>query len=338
MKIQQLFESFEQERSSSKSFQEFKNNKQKWFNPKDFNLKDRVNRINESNDLRHIYGHLFQVTKQSEFDSEFEKNPAVVVNIGIDLKQDESLWHLIDVEKTGNLGFRCYNGAVLRFGKQRAEIKMICTNPKKRNATSVQTGNNGQNPTEMNLIGMAQNNYYSNHVGIFQQSNIRMIDRKTVKKIVLDDDDDDVKKCWICLEEESEDKPFAMDICKCSQNMTRHVDCLIEWLSKKCERSKMGFITFYDFSRMVCDICKDQFPSVIQYKDKKKMFIDFDPSKINHPYMVINVYKVDDNMLKGVALVEYKKDGVSQSRRVNKNPNVITFGRNEKNDINFKGS
>lgn len=90
---------------------------------------------------------------------------------------------------------------------------------------------------------------------------------------------------------------------------------------------------------MVCDLCKDQFPSVIQYKDKKKMFIDFDPNKINHPFMVLNVYKIDDNSLKGVAVAEFKKGGgTDQARRFNKNPNVITYGRNEKNDINFKGS
>ena len=68
------------------------------------------------------------------------------------------------------------------------------------------------------------------------------------------------------------------------------------------------------------------------------MFIDFDPAKINHPFMVLNVYKIDDNTLKGVAVVEFKKGGTDQARRVNKNPNIITYGRNEKNDINFKGN
>lgn len=264
----------------------------------------------------------------SDFDNKFEENPAVLLNLSEEQKQDESLWHLIDSEKSGSLGFKLYNGAVLRFGKQRVEVKMLRTGGKSRKVVV----ENGSSSPE-NLMMMANNNYYSNQI---RSNEDRLVMDIEAPKHNHDDSDDD-KKCWICLEDESEDRPFAKNICKCSGNMTRHVDCLIEWLSKKCERSKMGFITFYDFSRMVCDICKTQFPSVIQYKDKKKMFIDFDPSKINHPFMVLNVYKIDDNSLKGVAVVEYKKGGQDQARRTNKNPNVITYGRNEKNDINFKG-
>lgn len=192
----------------------------------------------------------------------------------------------------------------------------------------------GQNSPE-NLMLMANNNYYSNQIQDYQDRLVVDVGPQENDKSAGSDEEDN--KCWICLEDESSERPFAKNLCKCAKTMSRHVDCLIEWLSKKCERSKMGFITFYDFSRMVCDICKTQFPSVIQYKDKKKMFIDFDPNKINHPFMVLNVYKVDDNTLKGVAVVEFKKGGEDQVRRVNKNPNVITYGRNEKNDINFKG-
>lgn len=214
---------------------------------------------------------------------------------------------------------------------------MLRAGSKKTNVTVT----SGQ--AEENLMLMANNNYYSNQIGSYQDRLVINVEETPEQKLANqnhnhdDDDEDDEKKCWICLEGDSPDRPFVQNICKCSKNMTRHVDCLIEWLSKKCERAKMGFITFYDFSRMVCDICKDQFPSVIQYKDKKKMFIDFDPAKINHPFMVLNVYKIDDNTLKGVAVVEFKKGGTDQARRVNKNPNVITYGRNEKNDINFKG-
>jgi len=265
----------------------------------------------------------------SHFDSLFESHPAIILNISSEAKQDESLWHLIDTEKSGSLGFRLYNGAVLRFGKQRVEVKMLRSGSKSK---SVEVAN-GESPE--NLMLMANNNYYSNQIGSYQERLVVNVEDQPENLINESQDQD--KKCWICLEGESPDKPFAKNICKCTGNMTRHVDCLIEWLSKKCERSKMGFITFYDFSRMVCDICKDQFPSVIQYKDKKKMFIDFDPSKINHPFMVLNVYKIDDNTLKGVAVVEFKKGGPDQARRVNKNPNIITYGRNEKNDINFKG-
>ena len=239
---------------------------------------------------------------------------------------------MIDTEKSGSLGFRLHNGAVLRFGKQRVEVKMLKANRSNKKINL----NNGQNPGD-NLMLMANNNYYSNQIRSYQDRHVINVEESSQQNI-QENNDDDEKKCWICLEGETPDRPFAKNICKCSKNMTRHVDCLIEWLSKKCERSKMGFITFYDFSRMVCDLCKDQFPSVIQYKDKKKMFIDFDPAKINHPFMVLNVYKIDDNTLKGVAVVEFKKGGTDQARRVNKNPNIITYGRNEKNDINFKGN
>lgn len=252
------------------------------------------------------------------------------MNLSQEEKQDESLWHLIDSEKSGSLGFRLHNGAVLRFGKQRVEVKMLRAEGKSKIVT---VGNNQNSPE--NLMLMANNNYYSNQIGTYQERLVVNVNANPEEPV--DESEDSDRKCWICLEDETEDRPFVKNICKCSKNMTRHVDCLIEWLSKKCERSKMGFITFYDFSRMVCDICKDQFPSVIQYKDKKKMFIDFDPQKISHPFMVLNVYKIDDNTLKGVAVVEFKKGGPDQARRVNKNPNVITYGRNEKNDINFKG-
>ena len=301
-------------------------------------MKDRSSKIGTTTDLREIYGKLYHTSKMSEFDNEFEKNPAVIFNIGNDNIQDESLWHLIDPEKSGPLGFRLYLGAVLRFGKQRAEVKMISTTGTKKG----RSGNTRQ--THDDLMDMDYNNYYSDNEHAFQANDVNggaQIDPDQVINIrgslTKRDEDGEEKKCWICLEGESSERPFAMNICKCSKNMTKHVDCLIEWVSKKCERSKMGFITFYDFSRMVCEICKDQFPSIIEYKDKKKMFIDFDPTKINHPFMVLNIYKIDNNILKGVAVVEFRKSD-NENQRANKNPKVITFGRNEKNDINFKGT
>lgn len=327
-----MFESHKKQREQTKNYKKFISKESRNFKPHEFQLKPRNDKLNNLNNLRTIYGKLFQNSKLSDFDKKFEEHPGIIINISEETKQDESLWHLIDAEKSGSLGFRLHNGAVLRFGKQRVEVKMLRAGGKK---TSVSVS--GQE--EENLMLLANNNYYSNQIGSYQDRLVVNVD-ENIQNMAQNhnhDDDDDDKKCWICLEGDSPDRPFAQNICKCSGNMTRHVDCLIEWLSKKCERSKMGFITFYDFSRMVCDICKDQFPSVIQYKDKKKMFIDFDPQKINHPFMVLNVYKIDDNTLKGVAVVEFKKGGIDQARRVNKNPNVITYGRNEKNDINFKG-
>lgn len=330
LRIQHLVESHKKSRGGSKSYQKFIANRSFQFKPGDFQLRPRNELITDQNNLRDIYGNLFQTSRVSEFDSLYESHPGVILNISSELKQDESLWHLIDAEKSGSLGFRLHNGAVLRFGKQRVEVKMLRAGGKSR---SVQVARReGQSE---NLMLMANNNYYSNQIRSYQERQVIKVEDHAHDEDDHDEDDD--RKCWICLEGESENRPFAKNICKCSKNMTRHVDCLIEWLSKKCERSKMGFITFYDFSRMVCDICKDQFPSVIQYKDKKKMFIDFDPNQIQHPFMVLNVYKIDDNSLKGVAVAEFKRGGTDQARRVNKNPNVITYGRNEKNDINFKG-
>jgi hypothetical protein len=326
-----LFESQEKARANSKSFQTMKNTPGKFFISKEFKLDSRLDRINKMNNLRNIYGNLFSNGKVGEFDSQFESDSGVVVNIGEDLKQDDSLWHLIDPEKMGPMGMRLHNGAVFRFGKQRVEIKMVSGKPM----------SNSVSP-EIDLVGLAQNNYYSNNVYNQEPSNLMNFDPNSQIRLsnanANANAENEDNKCWICLEEETRDKPFAKNICKCSNGMSRHVDCLVEWLSKKCERSKMGFITFYDFSKMVCDICKDQFPSVIQYKDKKKMFIDFDPSKMTNPFMVLNIYKIDDNTLKGVAVVEFKKgESEDQARRANKNPNIVTFGRNEKNDLNFKG-
>jgi hypothetical protein len=320
-------------RSKAKNYQNFVADKTKNFDPKNFDLKPRINKITDSNNLRNIYGNLFQGSKVSDFDNKFEENPGIILNLNQEIKQDESLWHLIDSEKSGSLGFKLYNGAVMRFGKQRVEVKMLRTGGKNKTVRV----EDGQNSPE-NLMLMANNNYYSNQIQSYQQRLVVDVGPRASKvNNNNQSDEEEDNKCWICLEDESSERPFAQNLCKCAKTMSRHVDCLIEWLSKKCERSKMGFITFYDFSRMVCDICKTQFPSVIQYKDKKKMFIDFDPKNINHPFMVLNVYKVDDNTLKGVAVVEFKKPDQDQTRRANKNPNIITYGRNEKNDINFKG-
>ena len=261
----------------------------------------------------------------------------MILNLSRDEKQNESLWHIVDKEQTGELGLRLHEGAVLRFGKQRVEVKMISTPGIKRKrveaikrqmASGMARGDLLALEEQNNLINMCNNNYYSNHVFKPQV--------EKVKEWVVDDDDEEEKKCWICLEGETEDNPFAKNLCKCSRSQTRHVDCLVQWLSKKCERTKMGFITFFDFSKMVCDICKDQFPSVIQYKDKKKMFIDFDPSKIKHSFLVLNIYRIDDNRLKGVALLEFRRS--PEQIKQKKDPKVITFGRNDKNDINFKGA
>lgn len=72
--------------------------------------------------------------------------------------------------------------------------------------------------------------------------------------------------CRICLDYETIDNEFEKDVCHCSAKMPAHIDCLLKWMSKKCQKTAGDKAILFDFQELICDICKKELPSTIRRK------------------------------------------------------------------------
>lgn len=135
-------------------------------------------------------------------------------------------------------------------------------------------------------------------------------------------------KCRVCLEDESPARPFARNLCKCSENMSMHFDCLFRWVSKKCEKTKKAGITFFKVSDISCEICKEKYPPRVSFKGREVPLLNISPPS-NQNYLIFSIYELEKDQICMLALIELKSELPEQ---------VVNIGRNDKNEIYFKDS
>lgn len=130
--------------------------------------------------------------------------------------------------------------------------------------------------------------------------------------------------CRICLEPETESSPFEGDICFCSSRMPAHVDCIIKWMNKKCEKWNRNGVAYYDLSSLNCDICKQKYPKTISQNGQERQIIDV---KYNNStsYTIIEILENDTDCVTGYYVLNMPSD----DRR-------FLIGRHEQNDISFR--
>ena len=131
-----------------------------------------------------------------------------------------------------------------------------------------------------------------------------------------------IQSCRICLEPETVNNPFDRNLCLCSQNLPAHFICLVKWLRKKIEQKKVGNTTFYDSEKLICDICKTPYQSVINFQGNKINLLNAFPEPSNDGVLIelIGLNGVD---IKGIYLIEWSRNSRDS----------ITIGRTSKNTI-----
>ena len=133
--------------------------------------------------------------------------------------------------------------------------------------------------------------------------------------------------CRICLEKETEKKPFEPLICKCSAKMPAHIDCLIKWIKKKCEIKKNDdCIFYYDLENLKCEVCMQKYPKYFLLDGEKINFLEFDFNE-KKDYLSIDVLEKKNNDLKGKYIIlPYLKN------------KTFSIGRNTESSIHFEES
>lgn len=209
--------------------------------------------------------------------------------------QHFNIWTVHEDKKTLK-GFPLKSGQIFRFGRQVVEVHKIFL-----------LGKSFEDDTPQNIIGGydgAQNNDESLKNG------------------------NDVK-CRICLDDESSDRPFAHNICKCQDSLSIHIDCLLHWTTKRAEKTSKNGVIFYKTSDISCEICKTPYPSKLPFRGKEVPILNI-PRPKDTSYLWLHLYDLSKHQINSIAIIELKDSFVSEQ--------VITVGRSDKNNLFLRDS
>ena len=131
--------------------------------------------------------------------------------------------------------------------------------------------------------------------------------------------------CRICLEPETTDLPFEENLCACSRKMPAHVECIIAWMNRKCEKWNRNGVSFYDLALLFCDICKLKYPRSIKLNNVNRQILDIRFTK-NTPYAIIESYENESEVVNGYYILEMAKD---QDKK-------FFIGRHDQNQLTFR--
>ena len=85
-------------------------------------------------------------------------------------------------------------------------------------------------------------------------------------KLVTVDDGRTEGECKYCMTEEgSEPGEFLCSPCKCAGSCGLvHFACLEKWNQSKVKKSKVEGLTYYNFDKFHCEVCKEEYPRYIR--------------------------------------------------------------------------
>ena len=250
---------------------------------------------------------------------EFGPQGDFVEGISNGMLHSEGIWTLVDEETSKVPALPINNKDVFKFGQQVIRIQLC-------------------NPQQ---TGQLNDNFKSLYSHIFREYDLQdHNDFDFVKGFqeteIPNDGDTSVRNsamsmggnrasCRICLESERPSKPFARNICKCSESMPIHGECLLDYIKAKCKATPCKKYKYYDLTHLACDVCKEQYPPFIEINDEKTplLKIKYDSQK---PFALIEIYKIDSSQIKNIVLLEMSK----------KSDDRLTIGSHQNSSIQFK--
>lgn len=77
-------------------------------------------------------------------------------------------------------------------------------------------------------------------------------------------------ECKYCMQEEGEEVgEFLCSPCKCSGSCGLvHFNCLERWNQSKVKKSQVKGLTYYNFEKFSCEVCKDEYPRLVEKGEK----------------------------------------------------------------------
>jgi hypothetical protein len=91
-------------------------------------------------------------------------------------------------------------------------------------------------------------------------------------------------ECKYCMMEEGEaDGEFLCSPCKCSGSCAAvHFTCLERWNQSKVKKSQVKGLTYYNFDKFFCEVCKEEYPKFIDKGGKTFELMPIDLPKGQH--------------------------------------------------------
>ena len=129
-------------------------------------------------------------------------------------------------------------------------------------------------------------------------------------------------ECVICKFLDNEKNPF-LNLCKCSLQNPIHLNCIKKYIFLKIKKKKNKNFIFLDFEKILCPICKFEYPLFFLYKNEKISLLDFN-FNFKEKFAIFEIFDKDFENFKGFLILFFN------------NQKKFNFGRNEKNDIIFK--
>jgi hypothetical protein len=146
-------------------------------------------------------------------------------------------------------------------------------------------------------------------------------------------EENQVPSCRICFLSDSDENDPLLTPCKCTGSMSYiHYKCLKQCIQMKTTKKPNGSYVCFLWKNYECEICLQEYPKYLTYKNLTYNMIDFD---INfNEYMVLDYTLFDDtkkkSIRKGFIIVDLNNEESLA------NGNCITIGRTQTNTIKLK--
>lgn len=142
-----------------------------------------------------------------------------------------------------------------------------------------------------------------------------------------------IPTCRICFLSDSNEIDPLLTPCRCTGSMSFiHYKCLKQCIQMKTTKKPNGAYIVFLWKNYECEICLQEYPKYLKYKNLTYNLIDFD---INfNEYMILDYTLFDDakkkSVRKGFIIVD-----LNNEESLN-NGNIITIGRTQTNTIKLK--
>lgn len=238
------------------------------------------------------------------------------------VKQSRNLWMLCGTEHSPN-DQPIQAGEIYRVGRQVIKFKTVPSDSQRQSArdrSELRANNDFSNRHShqkrdgAHLLNSPPCQKENSSPNRFQTLNTNQSKHQQTNQLV----------CRICLEPETSDLEFEPDLCFCSRKMPAHTECIIKWMSKKCEKWKKSGVAFYDLTLLFCDICKQKYPGSVKHKGVDRQILDTNFA-FGTPYAIIEAFENESTAVNAYFIIQMPTEDQK-----------FIIGRHEQNDLSFR--
>ena len=119
-------------------------------------------------------------------------------------------------------------------------------------------------------------------------------------------------QCKYCMMEEGQEEgEFLCSPCKCSGSCAQvHFKCLERWNQSKVKKNKVKGLTYYNFEKFFCEVCKEEYPKHIDRGEKTFELMPIQLPKGDH--IILEEVQVKNSCL--ILIEDIPQEGIRMGR------------------------